>query len=185
MLAVKDAIDDLKMLAKVAQPPASSPYCKALLSNSHSTPTPQQQAPTNTIRAHVAIREHQVLLDPDTDHPQINNNMSKESMVNMLKQAISSVVTIDSPQIQIKSITKLCNQGILLELNSVEAATWLSSKIRIKDRQYNVVVPFLPVPTDISDPATLQNIEHENNIPEGAINMARWIKDPSKHDEKQ
>ncbi|KAI6130827.1 hypothetical protein EV401DRAFT_1797629, partial [Pisolithus croceorrhizus] len=99
---------------------------------------------------------------------------------------------------QIKSITRLCNQGILLELNSVEAATWvknplnklifteqLSSKIRIKDRQYNMVVPFLPVPTNISDPATLQNIKHENDIPEGAINMARWIKDSSKCNEKQ
>lgn len=195
---IKEAIDDLKMLTKAVQPPTPSPYREALLSQNHDTPTSQNNIPVSIARAHAAVKERQILLDPDHDHPQINNNTSKDSMIDMLKQAITSVETIDSPQIQIKSLARLRNQGILLELNSSEAATWvknplnrlifieqLGGKIKIKDRQFNLVVPFLPISTDISDPATLRYIEHENGIPEYAITQARWIKDPTKCDDNQ
>ncbi|KAI6105271.1 hypothetical protein EV401DRAFT_1873773, partial [Pisolithus croceorrhizus] len=116
----------------------------------------------------------------------------------MLKEAIASVETIDSPPIQIKSLARLRNQGIVLELNSPEAVMWvknplnklifieqLGGNIQIKDRLFNIIVPFLPISTDISDPAMLRNIKRENDIDASTVMQVKWIKDPSKRDENQ
>ncbi|KAI6037447.1 hypothetical protein BKA83DRAFT_4486480 [Pisolithus microcarpus] len=195
---IKDAIDDLKLLTKAVQPQGSSPYCEALLSQNDATTTHQQNTPANIARAHSAVKEHQILLDPDQGHPRINSNTTKEEMIGMLKEAIASVETIDSPPIQIKSLAHLRNQGIVLELNSPEAVMWvknplnklifieqLGGNVQIKDRLFNIVVPFLLISTDISDPATLRNIEHENDIDASTVMQVKWIKDPSKRDENQ
>ncbi|KAI6033767.1 hypothetical protein BKA83DRAFT_83185, partial [Pisolithus microcarpus] len=98
----------------------------------------------------------------------------------------------------IKSLARLCNQGIILELNSPEAVTWvknpfnklifiekLGGHVNIKERLFNIIVPFLPISTDILDPTIIWRIEQENDIAEAAITQAKWIKDPSKHSRKQ
>ncbi|KAI6104812.1 hypothetical protein EV401DRAFT_2078926 [Pisolithus croceorrhizus] len=97
-------------LSKAVEPPTLSLYYEALLSQSYETPTTQQQTLTNITRAHAAIKDCQLLLDPDLDHPQINQDTIKDKMVDMLKQALTTIKTINGPQLQIKSTTRLCNQ---------------------------------------------------------------------------
>ncbi|KAI6109405.1 hypothetical protein EV401DRAFT_2076292 [Pisolithus croceorrhizus] len=104
---IKDMIDNLKLLTKAVQPQGSLPYREALLSQNCVTTTHQQNTPTNITRAHSAVKERQILLDPDQGHPWINSNTTKEEMIGMLKEAIASVENIDSPPIQIKSLTHL------------------------------------------------------------------------------
>ncbi|KIM67375.1 hypothetical protein SCLCIDRAFT_70248, partial [Scleroderma citrinum Foug A] len=58
--------------------------------------------------------------------------------------------------------------------------TKLGGKIHLKDRQYNVVVPFFPISTDIQCTETLQRIEEDSRIQSGTISQIRWIKDPAK-----
>ncbi|KAI6140736.1 hypothetical protein BKA82DRAFT_161214 [Pisolithus tinctorius] len=107
---------------------------------------------------------------------------------------------IDGPGPQLKSITHLCNNCILLELNSQESAMWirdapnrnvflekLGGMAMIKDRQYSIVIPFLPITTELDSPdmliqlpTMLHRMENENNIQTGSISCIRWIKDPAK-----
>ena len=103
-----------------------------------------------------------------------------------------------APKLQLRSLFRLCNQGLILELTSADTARWvkdpthraefmkrLGGKIRLKERQYNVVVSFLPISTDINSPDTAQSIEVGNDLPDGTISKMHWIKDPSKRDRRQ
>ncbi|KIK13671.1 hypothetical protein PISMIDRAFT_17819 [Pisolithus microcarpus 441] len=199
--SIKEAIIDLKTMAKTQSPLTPSPYRDALLAQHHDTTTTAHLPvnPTSDLaRAHAAIKERQILLDPDRDHPTINSDMKKEDLVKLLKNAVDTIETLESPKLQLKSITRLQNQGIVLEMNSREAANWirnptnrltfikeLGGKIRIKDRLYHVVVPFFPISADITDASTMRDIERENDIPVNAIVTAKWVKDPTKRSRNQ
>ncbi|KAI6017998.1 hypothetical protein BKA83DRAFT_4109147, partial [Pisolithus microcarpus] len=199
--SIKEAVIDLKTMAKTQSPLTPSPYHDALLAQHHDTTTTAHLPvnPTSDLaRAHAAIKERQILLDPDCDHPTINSDMKKEDLVKLLKNAVDTIETLESPKLQLKSITHLQNQGIVLEMNSCEAANWirnltnrltfikeLGGKIRIKDRLYHVVVPFFPISTDITDASTMRDIERENDIPVNAIVTAKWVKDPTKRSRNQ
>ncbi|KIK16497.1 hypothetical protein PISMIDRAFT_636878, partial [Pisolithus microcarpus 441] len=189
-----EAIDNLKVLAKTRPNLAPTPYRDALVSQHNEvTAETQAQLTMNIARAHAAIKERQILLDPERDHPLIKGNILKEDLVKLIKQALETLETNDGPKLQLKSLTRLQNQGIVIELNSQEATEWvrnppnkflfteeLGGKIRIKDRQYHIVVPFFPVSTDLTDPTTLREIESENDLPANAIGNAKWVKDPTK-----
>ncbi|KIN97232.1 hypothetical protein M404DRAFT_160919 [Pisolithus tinctorius Marx 270] len=105
---------------------------------------------------------------------------------------------INGPGPQLKSIACLRKNCILLELNSQESATWirdtpnrnaflekLGGTAMIKDRQYSIVIPFLPITTDLDSPDTLHRMENKNNIQTGLILCIKWIKDPTKHSPTQ
>ena len=101
-------------------------------------------------------------MDPDSDHPTIKSDTSIEDLVKTFQKALDSLNTNSSPPLQIRLIFRLRKQGLVLELSDAEAAAWLrepatrldfttklGGKIRLKDRQYNIVVPFFPISTDI------------------------------------
>ncbi|KIN96855.1 hypothetical protein M404DRAFT_161893, partial [Pisolithus tinctorius Marx 270] len=144
-------------------------------------------------RAHAAIKERQILIELNGNHPLLNNTTKRETSVDLIKQAIDTVDRVDGPGLQLKSIARLRNNCILLELNSQESAAWIKDmpcrttfleKIggtaTIKDRQYSIVIPFLHVNTDLENHDTLCEMENENNIPTGSISRIKWIKDPAK-----
>ncbi|KAI6123041.1 hypothetical protein EV401DRAFT_2164519 [Pisolithus croceorrhizus] len=175
---IKEAIINLKMLAKTQSPFSLSPYSNLT---------------TDLARAHTAVKERQILLDLDHDHPTIKGDMKKEDLVKLLKNAVDTLESLESPKLQLKSVACLQNQGIILEMNSCEAANWirnptnrttfvneLGGKIRLTDRLYHVVVPFFPISADITDPTTLRDIEKENDIPTNTVATAKWAKDPMK-----
>ena len=121
-----------------------------------------------------------------------------ERLAAIFQQALDALKTNTAPDLQLRSLFRLRNQGIVLELTSAEVARWvknpthrakfmekLGGKIHLKDRQYNVVVPFLPVSTDINAPDTIQHIEEGNELPRGSISQICWIKDPAKRTSRQ
>ncbi|KIN94844.1 hypothetical protein M404DRAFT_167270, partial [Pisolithus tinctorius Marx 270] len=165
-----------------------------------SAPTPNpNQIPLGTrptsehARAHAAIKERQILIELNSDHPLLNDTTRRETSVDLIKQAIDTVDRVDGPGLQLKSIARLRNNCILLELNSQESAAWikdtpsrttflekLGGTATIKDRQYGIVIPFLPITTELDNPGILREMENENNIPTGSISRVKWIKDPAK-----
>lgn len=192
--SIKEAIDDLRLLAKAQPPPNPTPYRDALTTHLPLPSSPPSTHPASTLaRAHAAIKERQILLDPDPDHPQLKSGTKKEDLAKLLQDALVAIETPDSPKLQLRSLVRLQNQGLVLEMNSREAADWIKSppnrsnlleklggKIRIKDRLYHIIVPFLPVSVDITDTLTLRHIEQENDLPDHAISHAKWVKDPTK-----
>ncbi|KAG2153825.1 hypothetical protein DEU56DRAFT_718519, partial [Suillus clintonianus] len=90
---------------------------------------------------------------------------------------------------QIKATTRLRNGGLIIELTSTEAAKWVhipENRIKItealgipatiKEHRFSVIVPFLPVSSNIEETNWLRTVEEENDMPLGAIESANWIK---------
>lgn len=184
--------------------PSSNPHSYCDAAAAASTQQPKMPAARNfspgsdQARGCSAIKQRQLLLDPDSDHPLIKSDTTTDCLAATFQQALNSLDTIAAPSLQFRSLFRLCNQGIVLELSSAEVAHWVKSpanrakfteklggKICLKDRQYNVVVPFLPVSTDISAPDTIQHIEEGNELPSGSISQIQWIKDPAKRNNCQ
>ncbi|KIO00951.1 hypothetical protein M404DRAFT_151551 [Pisolithus tinctorius Marx 270] len=143
--------------------------------------------------AHAAIKEWQLLIDPDSNHPLLNNAATREATIDLIKQALETIDWVNSPNMQLKSIARLHNNGILLKFSNQEAVVWIKSlankkaflerlggEVMIKDRHFNIVIPFLPITTETDKPETLCKMENKNNIPQGSITRIKWIKDPAK-----
>ncbi|KIN95856.1 hypothetical protein M404DRAFT_33828 [Pisolithus tinctorius Marx 270] len=164
--SIKNAIEEVKDHLKTQTPPEPfpMPYRDALATY---TTNPNQillgKCPTQEhAKAHAAIRDRQILINPDRDHPIFNDSTKRETAIDLIRQAIEAVDRVDGPEIQLKSIACLQNNGILLEFNSQEATAWikkvpnqatflekLGGMTTIKDRIYSVVIPFLSIATDL------------------------------------
>ncbi|KIO07641.1 hypothetical protein M404DRAFT_135479 [Pisolithus tinctorius Marx 270] len=189
------ALEGMKNHIK-SQPPATPTLYRDVLAASPANPNHillgKCLAPEYAM-AHTAIKEQQLLIDPSSNHPLLNNTVTRESTIDLIKQALEMVDQIDGPNLQLRSIAQLCNNGILLKFNNQEAVAWikepankmaflakLGGDVVIKDRHYTIVIPFLPILTDTDNPDTLHDMENENNILQGSIARIKWIKDPAK-----
>ena len=167
-------------------------------------PTPQALPPTppypagDHARASAAIKDRQILLDFEPDHPTLRKNPTKKELIDFIQKAIAKLDTTNGPPIQIKATTTTKNGNMILELNTSEAANWLKvparkqtflehlgGKVQIKDRLYHLVVPFLPIAIRADDPETLRNIERENDLATHVVAKLKWIKDPSRRSARQ
>jgi hypothetical protein len=88
-----------------------------------------------------------------------------------------------------RAVSRLKNGGILMELDSADAATHFDDEsIRkkflallhpaasIKPRSYQIVVQFIPLTFRPDNESDLREIEETNGFDEGDITRARWIK---------
>ena len=202
--------------------PQTSPYRDALTSNvnnpRHTLPArpsqlvplrgrnPPPQPPATTpvypatdyARASAAIKDRQILLDVDPDHPTLRKDLTKRELIDFIQKAIAKLDPTNSPTIQIKAIATTKNGSPILELNSPEAATWLKDpirkrtfldhlggKVQVKERLYQLVVPFLPTSVKTDDSMTLRAIERESDLTTHSIARMKWIKDPSRRSANQ
>lgn len=190
LTSIKDAITDLKDIISSTgppSPPAHSPYRNALLSQQKTTDS--GNCTSDTARASAARKERQLLVDMAPDHPVSKDILSRTELITLFQKAITSLKEDGAPDLQLKSLSILRNKGILLELPSKQAASWLREGDRLqrlatatggdllfKDRSYNIIVPFIPTATIIEETETLRAIERENELQPGSIAAARWIK---------
>ena len=120
---------------------------------------------TTTTLACAVIEECQVLLDPQEGHSLYLNNTPSTEISNKLAEIIDNIQDDNKPTMQIKAITKLRNSGLIVELDKVESAKWIKSKnianqflaaldipTCFKQGSYPVIVPFLPISSDIENP---------------------------------
>src|SRR6266481_2220539 len=162
----------------LAGPPPRAPAAGPLLT--HLAPR---------LRAREGIRARQVLLDPDRlGGPATFRDDSLAGIRDEVNKAMSATNGGD-PAHRVKAMTKLCNGGILLELNSDEAAEWfadpearkaflshLQGTATIKPRHYNVVVQFIPLTFRPNRDLDLREIKEVNKLDEGELAKAKWIK---------
>ena len=190
--SIETALQEIKSL--ISKGPVSSlPYSyKDALINS-STPrqlatTTNQPSPVEQARAKAAVKERQLLIDLANEHPIRHQIYSHDEMISLFQTALDEIKE-NGPDLKIKSLFQLKNGGILLELSSKEAVEWAKQperrqrfinatggKLNIKDRLYNLVVPFVPIWTALEDNETLRFIEEDSKIPANTIASARWIK---------
>lgn len=119
--------------------------------------------------------------------------MDEKTMTHKASDAIRTIsaVAVDPKptEVKLKSRTLLRNGGLLLELNSDEAANWLKSDAvinsflenvgsgaSVKNRTYQVIVQFVPVGFDPTDDEHIRAYEEHNNIANGSVAKAEWIK---------
>jgi len=149
-------------------------------------------------RANAAIKERQILLDIGPDHPTINKETPRNEIVTLIQKALTNLQNPSGPTLRAKALIHLRNGGYIIEMASAEAAAWvrdpirkmiltesLGGNVRIKDRTYNVLVPFIPITARVDDEQTLRDIEKTNDIPPNSITQMKWIKDPQRRGRNQ
>lgn len=153
-------------------------------------------------QAREAIRARQVLLDlKDRDDTQAANPAKEASAaetVERANKALKSMITDESDQFVVRNATRLRNGGILLEFNSSEAAAWIRKadnkhkfterfdpERTMKERNYTLVVPFVPLTFSPDSDKDLREIEETSDLPTGTIIKARWIKPPNRREKTQ
>ena len=196
---IKDAIPTNRpsLLHHVAH---DTPYRDALIQEprpTNTTPPISPPCPDGT-RANAAIKERQILLDIDANCPLLKGDTPCSEINDTIQKALTSLQEIGGPSLKIKALIQLRNGGFIIELPTLEAATWirdptrklaltesLGGDIQVKDRTYNLLISFVPITTRIDNNKTLRNIEQDNDIPRNSIIQMKWIKDPSRCKENQ
>ncbi|KAF9234669.1 hypothetical protein BU15DRAFT_52371, partial [Melanogaster broomeanus] len=172
-------------ISKTAQEPVPPPRSYSDITRT----SPPISTQNHAALARAAVRARQILFDPSPGQTLYSPTSPPAEVASRLNEAILSLRTEESPITTIKAILRLRNGGLLAEVNSEEAASWIKSKYireklittlgiqaNIKDRLYSIVVPYLPITSRTDSPSFLRTIEEENNLATGAINTIRWIK---------
>jgi len=165
------------------------------------TPAPPQSTPpphpfTHSqlqIQNREQIKRRQVLVDFEkTENLQLEV-MDEKTITRKAADALREIFAAEKgpkpTEVKLKSGTLLRNGGLLLELNSDEAARWLRSDdvidcflgslgsgASIKNRTYQVIVQFVPISFDPADSEQVRLFEEHNNIACGSIAKVEWIK---------
>ena len=167
-------------------------------------PAPQASSMTPTypaidhLRANAALKDRQILLDFEPDHPILSKNPTKRQLIDLIQDAISKLDSADKPTIHIKAVSTTKNKSPIIELNSSEAAAWLKNpsrkhlflshlggKVQVKERQYQLVVPFFPTSVRTDDVEVTRSIERESDLTAHSVSRLKWIKDPSRRGTRQ
>jgi len=135
-------------------------------------------------------KARQLMLGYNSVEENATLNMSLTELRDKANKIVADLVGTNRPDVvQIESVTRTRGGSLLLLLNSKEAADWLKDPsteyqfldkyaigASIKDRDYNVLVRWVPIIFDPENRAHHRDIEAENNLPEHSIHKARWIK---------
>ncbi|KAH7907870.1 hypothetical protein BJ138DRAFT_1103956 [Hygrophoropsis aurantiaca] len=191
LIAISAQIDNIPPPPAIPAPSSnSSPstinsYCDALLGGT-------QTSVGSPMLARAEAKSRQVLLDPVPGNDTITPTLSHAELVSKLKDALSETVIADldndlSPTI--KSVTRIRNGGIIVELDSAISAAWLkkhevrdkfiktlNSAVSFRDRSYSILIPFVPLIINVELDATLRAIEEENDMEKSSAVSMRWIK---------
>ena len=135
-------------------------------------------------------RAKQILIDV---YDEEGNNTLEKSLEELVAKANEVLVTMsdtDKPkEVKVEAALKTKKSAILLTLNSKEAANWIrepsneitfadafSKGAHIREREYILVAPRVPLTFDPENPDHLREIEETNSLQKLIIRKARWIK---------
>ncbi|KAG2105796.1 uncharacterized protein F5147DRAFT_775116 [Suillus discolor] len=185
---ILNSITDVKNALLTARAPSNQPnnplsYSAVVRQN---TQTP---APVSAALLRAAIKEHQILIELALGGRLYEPEDSSVDIAKKSKNTFAAISDGESPDIQIKATTRLRNGGLIVELTTAEAANWLcipesilkfmgalDSLVFIKEHRFTIIIPFLPITSDIEDAEWQCAAEEENNLPTGSIEAVGWIK---------
>src|SRR6267142_85883 len=118
------------------------------------------------------------------------NSTLDKSLNKLLVKAnkvLDSITDRDKPR-KVK-VVKTRKGGIVLTLNSKEAASWVreaaheiaftdafAKNSNIKEREFNLIVPRIPTTFDLKNEKHIRDVEEVNHLKKKVIQKARWIK---------
>ncbi|KAI6118266.1 hypothetical protein F5141DRAFT_1264222 [Pisolithus sp. B1] len=174
----------------LAQPEQPQPQSSRLYSDAVKNTTVAPRAAIKAM-AKAETRSRQVLFTPHPNQSLYSKNTDPAAIVADIADQLIRIQDAEDPYVNIKSAICLNNRNLLLELNSTEAANWMrNDPVRqdlarslgieavVKEQMFPIVIPFFPVTHDLTDPAFLRTIEHENDLPNDSIHSIRWVKNP-------
>ena len=121
-----------------------------------------------------------------------NNTLDKSLNDLLIKanKALDDISDRDKPtEVKAVAVLKTRKGGIVLTLNSKEAANWIrepkheiaftdafAKNSHIKEREYNLIVPRIPITFDPQNEKHIREVEEVNRLKNQVIRKARWIK---------
>jgi hypothetical protein len=199
--STKTSINELIECSKIAAPTenAITTYSSTLKTNSIPITTNANTPTQITLAiAQAAVRERQILIQPTGPDPLFDPSYTAEDIALRVESAIDALNSPENVKIKVKAILSLNSRSLLLELNSKEATDWickdntrnqlityLNIQGMIKDRQYPILVPFLPIRHDIADRDWVELVKNDNKLPQGSITNIKWAKPIEKRSENQ
>lgn len=145
-----------------------------------------------------ALQARQILLDPIPGGTLFPPDTSKRDMAAKIKSALEAAKDDTTPEGTIRSITTLRNGGIIVELETESLAKWLNNQpgrsalenhldisVSFRQRQYPLVLEYLPIQMQIEQDDFLRQIEQENQLETNTLASIRWIKPPTKRSAEQ
>lgn len=145
------------------------------------------------LRNREEVKKRQVLIEFDNAQDRHLDNMDDTTLGRKAKDAIATAWAISplpKPEAPgVRAAVLLRGGGLLLELNSAEAADWLHEETNrrafldnlgtgasIKDRTYQVIVQFIPIEFNPDNDESLRQYEVANGLEKGSVLKAEWIK---------
>ena len=139
-------------------------------------------------------KDKQVLIDIFDEEGANTLCKSIMELMDKANSVLESMKDRDKPDwVKVESLHKTRKNTILLTLNSKEVANWIREVenevtfvnsflkgAHIRGREYNLVVPRVPLTFDPNDAKHLREVEENNGIPTHILQKARWIK-PAEH----
>ena len=155
--------------------------------------TPNTSHSQIQIRNREEIKRRQVLIDFDRTEDMNLEAMDEATLTRKTTDALNTIWAAASepklPRPKLRAATLLRNGGLLLELDSSEAAEWLKgddiredfltnvgSGANIKNRTYQVIVQFVPIQFEPEDDRQLRDYENFNGLAPNSVLKAEWIK---------
>jgi len=132
----------------------------------------------------------QILIDTFDEEGTNTLEKSQLELVDKANEVISKLTDASKPEkARVDSAIKTKKGAILLTLNSKEAAAWIrepeiemafadsfAKGAHIRDREYSLVLPSVPLTFEPDNETHLREVEEVNSLPYRAIRKARWIK---------
>ena len=173
---IQKAVD--QVTNHVKEVPTPSSYKMALMAGIG----PVEQNKHIDLAARNAIKQKQVLISISADSPLAPGKVTHAQLVEKINAALDAIKKEDSPETTIKAVNQFRNGNTVLELTSVEAASFLREpatkqtfiealdpEATIKDRAYMVIFQFVPLTFDPDRRSNLDNVERENGWDKGTI----------------
>ena len=151
-------------------------YWEALMSR----PTPSNKATVDPkVLCNIERKDKQILVDIFNEEAANTLGTSLTELMAKANAALNSMKDRDKPEhVKVKSVHKTKKNTILLMLNSKEAANWLrevenkvifinsfSKGVHVREREYNLVAPRVPLTFKPSNTKHLREIEENNGLP--------------------
>ena len=132
----------------------------------------------------------QILVDIFDEEGANTMDKSLTDLMAKANEALDSMADASKPAIaKAESVFKTRKNAVLLTMNSKEAANWVqepgneetfanafSKGAHIREREYNLVAPRVPLTFEPENAKHLREIEETNSLPPNSIRKARWIK---------
>lgn len=143
-------------------------------------------------------RARQIIIQPAPDVPETLSlrSLSELELITKATLAFNSVDQGVSPapeNLRFVGAKKLAAGGIILDLNSADAASWFkgpaicgafmqhfSAMSSMKDLDFRVLIEFVPIAFTLDAPAALEQVEHDSGIKGSNLVRAEWAKPPEK-----